>query len=979
MSQHNTDETIDVFCSRYLLDGSNEEDEGFDYERHGEEAIIIVNSVLPKHLSRFWNGSTKVMVVCADGGANRLHDFWETEEQRASHIPNIIRGDLDSIRPEVKLYYQNKGAEIIHNLDQDTTDLTKCLSSVPPSKRTLVMGAFGGNFSQEISNINSLYNEKDRSIVLLGEENAALLFLPGKSYNVHCRVGPKVGLLPIGSRCRSCTSTGLRWNLNDTPLEFGDLVSTSNEMKEKRGTIRVSDAIIWTTLRSMCSILRLMTRNTALECHLYLESLTFFDKLRNQTRHRDKEEHTRSNTNMRATGLLLIFLSIVSCTFALRLEAEHGHVIGNAVHRSQMEGFSNNAYVSLVERGRLILTVNAQSDRAHPAAVHYTSLADCGLSVQVNGHSHPQSYIKSSSRGVHQLRLHLRRGINTIVFEHLYGHANIDFLDIPGLLPLNSRGATVQYYLIEAEDATHTGQQIGPDRTYQQLPSEASGRKAVQISGDSFVEFTLSGDANAMAIRFSIPDSADGSGQKVAQLRVTSSDGYDEMHEVTSKFSWAYGSYPFTKHPSDGGPHHFYDDIRFLFNRTLSAGDKVKVQGVTTGMTYTIDLADFYTAPEPYTQPKDPFVSVVDYGADPTGQKDSTDAIQKAIDDASANGKVVWLPQGRFAVKARFTLDKVTVRGAGPWYTEVFATVNHGVGFFSKTADAGGSTNVNLFDFSITGLTNVRDDSQADSGTGGAPSLSLFQNLWIEHTKCGMWLDGPFDGLHVVGTTMRNTYADGVNFHLGVTNSVVEQCDLRNLGDDGLAMWSEKKPDVGNVFKFNTVKVPVLANGIAIYGGRDNSATDNYVAESICDGAGLQVANRFDAIALSGHTDMSRNVIERCGAPSRFGAWHNGAIWVWANQGPITNVTFEDVEIYNSSWAGVTFWDGNSDVTFKNVTVDTADWVFELHSCAGKAELTNVVARNIAVVGIASCVGGGFTFDDITGNDYPNTTKCMGF
>jgi len=384
-------------------------------------------------------------------------------------------------------------------------------------------------------------------------------------------------------------------------------------------------------------------------------------------------------------------------------------------------------------------------------------------------------------------------------------------------------------------------------------------------------------------------------------------------------------------------------------------------------------------APEPYKMPQD-VLNVKDYGADASGQQDSTESFKKAIGDAINKKKTLWIPEGNFAVKERFTIDsKVTIRGAGPWYTNVFATANHGVGFFAREATENGTSGMELYDFSITGMTNVRDDTQKDSGVGGAPSNALIQNLWIEHTKCGMWLDGPFDGFHVTDTTIRNTYADGVNFHQGVTNSVIEQSHLRNLGDDGLAMWSEKQADRNNQFKFNTIQVPVLANGIALYGGENNSANDNYVSDSICDGGGLQVANRFDAIALSGKTEMSRNTVVRCGAPSRFGAWHNGAIWVWASQGPIRDVTFSDTEIIDSSWSGITFWDNHSEVVFRNVTIDTSDWAFELHGCSGYANLTDVVAKNIRVVGTASCVGESFKLNSISGNDYPTTTKCMGF
>jgi len=43
-------------------------------------------------------------------------------------------------------------------------------------------------------------------------------------------------------------------------------------------------------------------------------------------------------------------------------------------------------------------------------------------------------------------------------------------------------------------------------------------------------------------------------------------------------------------------------------------------------------------------------------------------AFNTTIAAAAAQGKGVWIPQGTFAVKTRFTLNKLTVRGAGPWY-----------------------------------------------------------------------------------------------------------------------------------------------------------------------------------------------------------------------------------------------------------------------------------------------------------------------
>lgn len=290
--------------------------------------------------------------------------------------------------------------------------------------------------------------------------------------------------------------------------------------------------------------------------------------------------------------------------------------------------------------------------------------------------------------------------------------------------------------------------------------------------------------------------------------------------------------------------------------------------------------------------------------------------------------------------------------------------------FFGKDAP-NPSKNVQLYDFAIVGFTNVRDDNAADSGLGGALTSSLVQNLWIEHTKCGMWLDGPFDAFHVTGTTIRNTYADGINFHVGVTNSVIEQSILRNLGDDGLAIWSEKTADAKNVFKFNTIQVPVLANAIALYGGEDNSATDNYVSDSICDGGGLQVGNRYNAIGISGTTTFARNTIVRCGAPSRFGPQDCGSIWVWQSQGAFSGtVTFQDNDSIDSSYAAVTFWDGNinGNVVISGLNVNGGPYVMEVNSVGGTVPCTNVVATNLTLNngGIHSCAG--LIFEDKGGN-----------
>lgn len=70
-----------------------------------------------------------------------------------------------------------------------------------------------------------------------------------------------------------------------------------------------------------------------------------------------------------------------------------------------------------------------------------------------------------------------------------------------------------------------------------------------------------------------------------------------------------------------------------------------------------------------------------DYGADPTGEQDSTAAIQKAIDEAAGRGGgVVYLPEGTYRIappeEARQTLliphGNITLRGDGPGKTHLY-------------------------------------------------------------------------------------------------------------------------------------------------------------------------------------------------------------------------------------------------------------------------------------------------------------------
>ncbi|MDQ1721785.1 MAG: hypothetical protein QOI26_1519, partial [Pseudonocardiales bacterium] len=539
-----------------------------------------------------------------------------------------------------------------------------------------------------------------------------------------------------------------------------------------------------------------------------------------------------------------------------------------------------------------------------------------------------------------------------------------------------SRGASVPFVEYEAEAAATNGTVLGMDRTAGTLASEASGRKAVQLAGQGkYVQFTLTQPANAVTIHYAIPDSADGSGL-TNQLSLYLNGTKKQDLTVTSRYSDFYGSYPFSNNPGDGKGHHFYDDVSTSFGSTLAAGSTVKLQvdSNDTAGSYTIDTADFENVGAANTMPAG-YLDATGYGADASGARDSTSAIQSAVNAGASQGKGVWIPSGTYTVTGHIILNNVTVKGAGIWYTTLHGA---GVGLYGNYVP-NASSNVHVSDLAIFGEVTNRDDSAQVNGIGGALNSSSFDNIWIQHTKVGAWMDGPFNGLTLSRLRILDTTADGVNFHDGVTNSSVTNSFLRNTGDDGLAMWAEHNADANNSFTFNTVELPILANNIAIYGGRDNTVSDNIVSDTQNQGGGIHVGNRFSAVALAGTTTIARNTLIRTGVLDSNWQFGVGAIWFWAEQAAMTGVVnVTDSTILDSSYEAIQFiGSGVSNVSFNNVQIDgTGTFVLQLQS-TGSASFTNVTAAHVGNAGIYNCQGSGaFAINKVSGDTGWDSTYC---
>jgi hypothetical protein len=448
---------------------------------------------------------------------------------------------------------------------------------------------------------------------------------------------------------------------------------------------------------------------------------------------------------------------------------------------------------------------------------------------------------------------------------------------------------------------------------------------------------------------------------------------------------------------------HFYDEQRVLLHHTYKAGDvlRLAVPADSNAAWAVIDLVDFQEVAPPAAQPEDS-LSVTDFGADPRGIRDSADAFDLAIQAAKAEAETVYIPAGTFQVNRHIIVDDVTIEGAGSWWSIVKGhevalrspapdgSLHTGAGFYGKYAADGGSRDVKLSNFAIEGDVRERIDTDQVNGVGGALSDSTIDGLYIHHTKVGMWFDGPMTNLRITNNVIADQIADGLNFHTGVTNSVVSNNFIRNTGDDGLAMWSEKTADTGNTFDHNTVQTPVLANGIAIYGGTDNTVSNNLIADPIREGSAIHAGSRFGAQAFTGHLWITDNTTVRAGTFELNWKIGLGAIWLYALEKNID----ADIEVVGDNFLDNTYnaimlvsdfpvkdLYSITNVHFKDIKVDGTGTSVVSARVAGSASFENVDARNVGAVGVNNCgsfhftpAGSEFSLIDLGGNEGGGTT-----
>lgn len=391
---------------------------------------------------------------------------------------------------------------------------------------------------------------------------------------------------------------------------------------------------------------------------------------------------------------------------------------------------------------------------------------------------------------------------------------------------------------------------------------EASGQAYVDLPTNASVSFVAQAEANAATIRYTVPDGESG------KVEVKVNNTVIGTLDLSSKSNWQYLD-NYTYHPNDDIKVHDtpaadrlarfqFDEVSQLFKDAhINKGDTVTITNLDS-TPVGIDLIDLEKAPDAIRQPENS-VSITDFGAVANDGSDDYQAFMAAIESAKASKKSVYIPEGQFDFSRPISLyvpDGIKITGAGQWYTKLHFLNTEAAKYDDKGYASGGggitfepgSKDIDLSNLSMDSNLNSRHDEKANykgiSGTLGTGSS--IHDIKIEHFEAGVWIgdyskNKPLnytDGLTISNATIRNNFADGVNFAQGTSNSTVINSNIRGNGDDGLATWSSHHENTNahvaenNHFLNNTVELGWRAAGIGIFGGKGHEVANNLIKDN---------------------------------------------------------------------------------------------------------------------------------------------------
>jgi thiamine pyrophosphokinase len=172
----------------------------------------------------------RTILIAVDGGANYLHNL--------EIVPDMIIGDMDSIRPETLEFYRNLTEIKRYPTRKEATDtelaLNWCIECNESNQADMVIdevlfiNALQGSFAHSLGVLTLLFRATEHSIRAVICNNEETVLLVPEKWHYRGKAGNKLSLIPLTERVTGVVTKGLEYPLKNEILYRNSTRGISN-------------------------------------------------------------------------------------------------------------------------------------------------------------------------------------------------------------------------------------------------------------------------------------------------------------------------------------------------------------------------------------------------------------------------------------------------------------------------------------------------------------------------------------------------------------------------------------------------------------------------------------------------------------------------------------------------------------------------------------------------------------------------------
>ena len=168
-------------------------------------------------------------IYCADGGANICYELGLT--------PKEIYGDLDSIKNEVKEFYQEKNIKFTKfQVEKDYTDSELILNEIQNKYNVIYcIAGLGGSIDHELTNINLL--DKYSNLIFISQKEK--IFKIDHNYKFNNMINTKISFIIFSDKVKGLTLKGFKYNIENLDIKKGEARCISNVIVENEANLLI--------------------------------------------------------------------------------------------------------------------------------------------------------------------------------------------------------------------------------------------------------------------------------------------------------------------------------------------------------------------------------------------------------------------------------------------------------------------------------------------------------------------------------------------------------------------------------------------------------------------------------------------------------------------------------------------------------------------------------------------------------------------